>query len=1098
MDTNHNNTANNHELNLSIYAINTNSIISDYKQFILQKFLDTYCPDLVLISETKLNPNHYVNFSNYNILRTDRPQATQGGGTAILYKNNIHVTQVKCECTQSFKLIETTILKMKLTNDNFLYIISIYVTNSNQSLFKNEIDKLFNALRLSNSKTYYLIAGDFNARNKNWGDQTSNQRGRYLSRWLMDNNVEFKCKLYNPIEPTYEASFLDHCLADSRIKIMNSNNKLPVVLYDSDHNALEIKMSIDLNLEDNQTHSFSYMYKKTNWNKFSKFLNSIHSERVPHTCNLSNDSIDLYLDNINKSILTAIEKIVPTRKPYVTSSRYINRKIESIYKMKSYLISCLYKIKRGTIYASRNEVNNIKEMIKSVNDLIEKEIIKNKSKFWEQKIRDINYKDSCTFFPDINKIFRKKNYFDPDIFEIPKNDLSLVNLLSDIISEDDSNDTHYIIKGPDKVRNSIGKFFQQANGKRQHPEHAKTLLNIVNNNTQKINNKIQNRRINDTTFTTFSATNTAVNPKAIYSDINMYTTYDTVKNKIKSLPNKTSAGPDGIPCLILKYLPPPLLLDITIVFNNLINNSYYPKKWKTAVVCPVLKKSKDKKAVTSYRPISLLPNISKIFESIIKDKIMSHSNANKLLPDQQYGFRSRLSTVHAVTSVVNNVYKHLNNNKYVGAVLIDLEKAFDSVWLEGLLFKFCQKKFPDFLTYLIWDMLNNRNFYIRGTNSEQLFYLDHGVQQGSVTGPVFFIHYFSDLLCLFDINASEDLTGDMFADDLIVKVAGRNPQEVKEKLEKVTNQINRYCTTWHLKVNIPKCESILFRPPVQNLATKNRKGWREFSISIKDIFTLEEIKVPHKDCVKYLGVNLDSLMRFHIHCKIQLNKAKNALMANSKLFHSPFLNITAKIICYMLLIRSIICYAAPVWFNMSASAMEKIRKLERDCLRKCLNLYRTPESEYKKYYSNKILYNLGGIPRIDLFIIKIIREHYRKIKSIDNNSIQESISITPNDLQTMCKKGYIYPAAFLALDKLEIIQAPDNVPELYHVSRNERNKKIIHPKLNNAADCTVKYKYSRTISDADILDKTRFIKGYYWWLQSNIEDDVRRRSRRKT
>ena len=121
-------------------------------------------------------------------------------------------------------------------------------------------------------------------------------------------------------------------------------------------------------------------------------------------------------------------------------------------------------------------------------------------------------------------------------------------------------------------------------------------------------------------------------------------------------------------------------------------------------------------------------------------------------------------------------------------------------------------------------MINGRNFYIKSTDPDRVFHLHHGVQQGSVTGPTLFIHYISDILHLYNINVSDELKAVMFADDLIVNVAGRNPREVQDNLTKVVNSINVHCTTWHLKVNLEKCEIILFRPPVSNRATKNRAG----------------------------------------------------------------------------------------------------------------------------------------------------------------------------------------------------------------------------------------------------------------------------------
>ena len=185
--------------------------------------------------------------------------------------------------------------------------------------------------------------------------------------------------------------------------------------------------------------------------------------------------------------------------------------------------------------------------------------------------------------------------------------------------------------------------------------------------------------------------------------------------------------------------------------------------------------------------------------------------------------------------------------------------------------------------------------------------------------------------------------------------------------------------------------------------------------------------------------------------------------------------------------------------------MEKIRKLERSCLLACLIylfnidllfIYLTPESDYFKYYSNKILYNSSLIPRIDLFIIRIIREHYRLIKTIDHRTIQSSLQLRIQDIHNICAKGYIHASAFLYLNKIGVLQTPDNIPELYHISWNERDKKIYHPLLGNINEHKIKYKYSRIILHTDLADNSRFSNGYYWWLQKNIEDNVRR-SRRK-
>ena len=127
--------------------------------------------------------------------------------------------------------------------------------------------------------------------------------------------------------------------------------------------------------------------------------------------------------------------------------------------------------------------------------------------------------------------------------------------------------------------------------------------------------------------------------------------------KLKKLPNKTSSGLDGIPPICLKHLPAIVIVDLTILFNNVINMNYFPTAWKSAKVLPILKRWKDPSDPSSYRPISLTLSISKVFEAIISDKITFFCVENALIPSHQFGFRHRYSTTHAIHKFLS----HLNS-----------------------------------------------------------------------------------------------------------------------------------------------------------------------------------------------------------------------------------------------------------------------------------------------------------------------------------------------------------------------------------------------------------------------------------------------------
>ena len=118
------------------------------------------------------------------------------------------------------------------------------------------------------------------------------------------------------------------------------------------------------------------------------------------------------------------------------------------------------------------------------------------------------------------------------------------------------------------------------------------------------------------------------------------------------------------------------------------------------------------------------------------------------------------------------------------------------------------------------------------------------------------------------------------------------------------------------------------------------------------------IEIPHKNIVKYLGINLDNYLYFDNHRKIQLQKARAAFMSQKRLFFCKHLDPEIKLQCYKLLIRPIITYGCNIWFNQSASGMESIRVFERKCLRSCLGKHRSTHSNFQHYISNENIYNL--------------------------------------------------------------------------------------------------------------------------------------------
>ena len=131
-----------------------------------------------------------------------------------------------------------------------------------------------------------------------------------------------------------------------------------------------------------------------------------------------------------------------------------------------------------------------------------------------------------------------------------------------------------------------------------------------------------------------------------------------------------------------------VVLPLKIIFENILKNSVYPDMWKLANVTPIFKKN-DKQLVKIYRPISLLPICGKNFDKIVFNNLYTFLNSNNLITKKQSGFRPGDSTTNQLLFLVNEIHEAFENKESleVRAVFLDISKAFEKVWHEGLLFK---------------------------------------------------------------------------------------------------------------------------------------------------------------------------------------------------------------------------------------------------------------------------------------------------------------------------------------------------------------------------------------------------------------------------
>lgn len=435
---------------------------------------------------------------------------------------------------------------------------------------------------------------------------------------------------------------------------------------------------------------------------------------------------------------------------------------------------------------------------------------------------------------------------------------------------------------------------------------------------------------------------------------------------LRNLKRRKAPGEDGLHNAMLKNLSQKAVVFLTKIFNGCINLSYFPVSWKTAKVIALLKPSKDDTIGTSYRPISLLSSLSKIFESLIYSRLLA--STNHLLKNEQFGFRKQHSTTQQLARVAEHVTYRLNMGESTGMFLLDLEKAFDTVWHCGLLHKLVSYKVPLGLVRLIKDYLNDRQFFVSigEDNKSCSRHIPAGVPQGSILGPYLFLLYLNDV----PIQTRTSLA--CFADDTASFTSSKDIDLIVDRLQLSIQLLQSYFSKWKLKLNDTKTEAIMFS--------------RQRNVPSRCL-RINDHRIPWQNSVKYLGVNLDRKMNWTYHTTQLRLKGIKALGALGPILNKRSnLRPTTKLQIYSTLVRPCITYAAPVWSSTCKSNYNNLQVIQNRAFRTSFN---TPLYTNFQKLHDKIMF-----PTITDFIHRMTRKFYLHSIKHNPNTLVSSIGRT--------------------------------------------------------------------------------------------------------
>lgn len=413
---------------------------------------------------------------------------------------------------------------------------------------------------------------------------------------------------------------------------------------------------------------------------------------------------------------------------------------------------------------------------------------------------------------------------------------------------------------------------------------------------------------------------------------------------------------------MLKKIPISYLLYITHLINAVIKFSYFPPQWKTAVIAPIKKPKKPPDIASSYRPISLLDTIAKITESFIAQLIKNHINEHNILISEQFGFRERHSATHQVYRLVEQITTGKANKQKTAAVFLDVSKAFDKVWINGLIYKLINYKFPPHLVHLIKSFLNNRNFHVKIKNALSDNYPCHaGVPQGSILAPTLYSIYTNDAPKYLFTNYAT------FADDTCIYAINHNRKYAIVSINKHLKLLSNYFHKWKIAINVDKTKTILF----ENISRNNRD---------KQKIILRNTPLPWSETAKYLGIELDRNLTFGQHIQKSLKKFREM---KTKLYpliaKNSELSTKNKLLLYNSQLRPLITYGCPVWAYAAKTHIKTLCRAQNGVIRQILNI--------PWYIYNRHIYKEIKTPRLRYFIQKLVINFHNNIPEVNNETL---------------------------------------------------------------------------------------------------------------
>ena len=378
-----------------------------------------------------------------------------------------------------------------------------------------------------------------------------------------------------------------------------------------------------------------------------------------------------------------------------------------------------------------------------------------------------------------------------------------------------------------------------------------------------------------------------------------------VINIVSALQNKQSFGFDCIPVNIMKSSISYIAEPIAVIINSSLDTGVFPDILKVAKVCPIFK-SGDKSDFQNYRPISVLPSFSKIFEKVVQNRLLSYLHNIDILCKNQFGFRKKHSAYMALIDMYDKISLAIDKNESSIGIFIDLSKAFDTLDHNILLKKLEHygirgKALDWFKSYLY-----NRKQCVASLNGVMSDFKSviYGVPQGSILGPLLFILYINDIA-----NCSVCLMFILFADDTNLFFSCKDLAHLFHNVNTELEKLSVWFRANKLSLNVKKTNYILF-------------GLKHMPAGVTYNVSIDGQAVERVEYTKFLGVFIDEKLNWKKHIEHIASKISKGIGAMGRVRN--IVPNKALLMLYYALVYPYLTYCNIVWGSACISSLTKL------------------------------------------------------------------------------------------------------------------------------------------------------------------------------